>query len=175
MIEIRLFKPTEFDDFYAIRREALVAAPEAFLIKVEDFDSQPVDEERYRFTYNASNSHRMIAGAWVDGRIRGMIGLFRQKVRGFENRAMAWGVFSSPNARGLGLGQQMMRLLTEKAAQIEGVDRIVLSVLSANSQAILFYEKIGMERFAPAENDPLLGHSQAGEDVFMVYHLDSKL
>jgi len=149
MIDIRLFKPNDFADFCTIRREALVSAPDAFLMTVADFNQRDI--------------------------ISGMIGLFQQNEPGFEQRMMAWGVFSSSNARGLGLGGQMMQLLAKEAAKIENVDQIVLTVLASNKRAIRFYEKIGMEQFNPAENDPLIDHATTDDEAFMVLHLNSDL
>ena len=175
MIDIRLFKPNDFADFCTIRREALVSAPDAFLMTVADFDQRDIQKERNRFELNTMCADRMIAGAWVDGQVSGMIGLFQQNEPGFEQRMMAWGVFSSSNARGLGLGGQMMQLLAKEAANIENVNQIVLTVLASNKQAIRFYEKIGMEQFSPAENDPLIDHATTDDEAFMVLHLNSDL
>ncbi|MFK7805891.1 MAG: N-acetyltransferase family protein [Anaerolineae bacterium] len=175
MIGIRLFQPAEFEEFRTIRREALVSAPDAFSVKVADFDQRPIAPEKARFISNTSDPNRMIAGAWVDGQISGMIGLFQQSEPGFKHRAMAWGVFSSPNARGLGLGKQMLQLLAKETSKIDGVNQIVLSVLASNTQAIHFYKKIGMEQFTPAGNDPLVDHATTDDEAFMVLHLNSDL
>ena len=172
MIEIRPFTDNDFDDFYAIRREALVSAPEAFLIKLEDFDRQAQEVARQRFLSSTaiSNPDRLIVGAWVDDAAKGMAGLSRFNHTGFDHEMVIWGVFSSQTTRGLGLGQKMMTFLFDAATHIEGVSTLVLSVMADNKNAIQFYQKLGMEIFTPIENNPLLADAEEDE-IFMVYHL----
>ena len=175
MIEIRPFTDHDFEDYYAIRREALVSAPEAFLTKLQDFDQKPIELERQHYLSSTaiSNPNRFIVGAWVDGTIKGMAGLSRFSQVGFDHMMVIWGVFSSPTSRGLGLGQRMMRFLFENAAHIEGVSTLVLSVMSNNFRVIRFYEQLGIARFNPAEKNPLLAKATEDE-IFMVYQLTKR-
>ena len=173
MIEIRPFTDTDFDDFYAIRRESLVTAPEAFLTKLEDYDKRDREGKRHRFltSTDMSNPNRMIVGAWVNGEIKGTSGMVRFDQKGFDHQMTIWGVFTSASTRKLGLGRQMMEMLFQKAAEIKGVTELVLGVMKTNHNAIGFYKTIGMIQFSPAENSPLLADAIPNEEIFMVYHL----
>lgn len=175
MITIRPFTDNDFDDFYAIRREALATAPEAFLTKLKDFDRQDpeIERKRYLSSTDPSNPNRMIVGGWVDGSVKGMIGMARFETAEFEHQMVIWGVFSSPTAKGLGLGQKMMHLLFEEGAKIDGVQELTLGVMKTNSSAIRFYKKMGMIPFTPAGNSPHWADAIPDEEIFMVYQLDS--
>lgn len=174
MITIRLFTDSDFDDFYAIRRESLATAPDAFISKIEDFDREDPEIERQRYLSStaASNPNRMIVGAWIDDQIKGTMGMARFGHAGFEHQMVIWGVFVSLTARGLGLAEAMMHHLFEEGAKVAGVKELVLGVMQSNTGAIRFYEKVGMQPFTPAANSPLLEDAILEEEIFMIYRLD---
>ena len=175
MIEIRLFTDDDFKDFYAIRRESLATAPEAFISKLEDFDREPpeIEQIRYLSSTDISNPNRMIAGAWIDGSIRGTTGMARFGEAGYDHQMVIWGVFVSKSARGQGLAQKMMHLLIGEATKIEGVEELVLGVMKINADAIRFYKKLGMEEYIPAANSPMMADAIEDEEIFMRFRLSS--
>lgn len=157
MVKVRQFELSELDAFLSIRREALATNPEAFGDSVAKFDARDPAIDRERFERNFS------VGAFDGDRCIAMTGMFRNSEPGFRHRGTIWGVFVSPEYRGQKLGEQMFAFIFESAKHFNWLSEIVLSVKTANESAIAVYERAGMDRFIPADNDPVFSSPCANE------------
>ncbi len=77
-----------------------------------------------------------------DGKIIGTWGLYPEEESTFELRKM----YLKKEARGRGLGKQMMNRMLEKARELK-CERIVLETASVLKEAISMYKKYGFEKY----------------------------
>jgi ribosomal protein S18 acetylase RimI-like enzyme len=88
-----------------------------------------------------------LLGGFVEGRLCGMMGFFRDQNPKLRHRGHVWSVYVTAAARGQGLGRQLMTGLVERAAATEGIEQVVLSVSTTQVAAVRQYRSLGFESF----------------------------
>ena len=138
MSEIRRLTVADAEAFRALRIRALHESPEAFLEDTAEAERRPVEE------FEKIISKDWVVGAFSEGELQAMAGMFRQRLRKTRHKATIWGVFTAPEARGKGL---MRGLLTEliNIAKQEGIELIMLSTNELNPVTIGLYQSVGFE------------------------------
>ena len=137
--EIRLVKPEEAAAYVAMRREALVDTPLAFA--GSPGADAPSDEVWVR--ERLGERWQAIAGAFVGTRMIGSAGVYRDHRMKMAHRAMIWGVWVSPEWRGRGVGERLVRMAMETASAWEGVRTVSLSVGAGQIGAQRLYARLG--------------------------------
>jgi len=139
---IRRLDERDLDAFMALRREALVRAPDAF-------GSAP---ERDRFADPEVTRRHLgddplapIFGAFDGDALVGSVGLFAERHPKRGHKATIWGTWVSPDARGGGHGEALMRAAIEHARGLEAVDWVQLDVSATALAAVRLYERLGFE------------------------------
>ena len=57
------------------------------------------------------------------------------------------GVYVTERARGAGIGRMLLTALLERAAAIDGIEQVVLSVTTTKVAALKLYRSLGFESF----------------------------
>ncbi|SDG17878.1 L-amino acid N-acyltransferase YncA [Lentzea fradiae] len=105
------------------------------------------------------------ATAVVDGTIRA-IGLWRQgSTAVFQHRVELQQIMAHPSARGLGLGQRVVRALVDNA-RAAGFELAMLGVRGNNHGAIELYERTGFRECGRMPNAIAVGNDR-WDDVWM--------
>jgi ribosomal protein S18 acetylase RimI-like enzyme len=144
-IQIRLLTSEDADEWWRLRLESLQRDPQAFSASVEDGQSLTADDVRKRFNSDAPDF--FVMGAFEDEKLTGMCGFFREKGLKTRHKARVWGVYVTSASRGKGLGRSLLQALLDRAATIDGVDQILLSVATTQSAAIALYRSLGFQSY----------------------------
>ncbi|HYF02808.1 MAG TPA: GNAT family protein [Patescibacteria group bacterium] len=142
-IEIRELTADDALQFGALRREALRTNPEAFGSTMEEENSG--SEER--FLKSLPNSGYFVMGAFKAGRLVGLCGFLQEVRLKIKHKGTIWGMFVQPDARGYGIGRQLLESSVERAFKIEEIEQILLSVVDENEAACCLYESFGFKKY----------------------------
>jgi ribosomal protein S18 acetylase RimI-like enzyme len=162
VLTVRRLTVADVADFRAIRLAALQGAPEAFGSTYE------VEATRPLAAFEEGLAASIVLGAYVDGRIAGMVGLHPDTGRKTRHKATLWGMYVRPEARSLGVGAALVAELIEAAEDV--VEQITLMVVQDNATAIALYRRFGFE---PYGLEPRALKTEAGyaDEVMMVRFL----
>ena len=143
--ETRVLTAADIEEYSRLRLEALERDPEAFSASPETHRALSADELKARIGPGAHGS--FLLGGFVEGRLCGMMGFFRDQNPKLRHRGHVWSVYVTAAARGQGLGRQLMTGLVERAAATEGIEQVVLSVSTTQVAAVRLYRSLGFESF----------------------------
>ncbi len=162
MSAIRLLTPEDAPAYAALRREMLVDSPWAFLRSIDD-DFAVVERE---IAAKLGENENDIAGAFDDdepSRLLASAGVVRLEPRKTRHRALIWGVYVTPAARGRGLGRAVMNLAIDTARTWPGIDYIWLSVSERTLAARAMYESLGFVTWGTEPDVMRIGCESAAE------------
>jgi ribosomal protein S18 acetylase RimI-like enzyme len=144
MIELRILAPEDAVVFQGLRLRALLENPEAFGASYEEDKDTPIDKvaERIRTTLPDSPTF----GAFLDGMLVGMVGIARSPRKKQHHRALIWGMYVTPEARGKGIGKQLLTTAIDHARQA-GVEELTLAVTVGNLSARKLYVSSGFNPY----------------------------
>ncbi len=166
-ISVRLLGEDDWEQFKAVRLEALRESPEAFSATLADESAFPDSAWRERMV----RSQRLVADA--RGAVVGTASLGRYAVPEGEedNTGEVFGLWVSPPARGTGVATALARAAAYRAQQ-DGRSHLVYWVSTDNGRAVAFASGLG---FRPTDSRrPMRGVGHAGqEEIAMVLPLGS--
>lgn len=109
----------------------------------EEFAQQSLEEVARRMRERNSPPDNALFGAFLDGRLVGSTGLHREEGAKDRHKAMIWGVYTAPEARGHGVGRALMLAAIDRAKATPGVERLNLAVATHNTAARNLYVSLG--------------------------------
>ena len=131
---IRPLHPSDLEAFAALRRQALLEAPLAFVASPEgDFAVSQFREE----------PDWIVFGAFVAEELVGNAGLMRERHAKARHRVQLWGMYVAPSHRRGGLGRLLVDTCIAHALALDGVTQIALGVTDAAAEARRLYERAG--------------------------------
>jgi RimJ/RimL family protein N-acetyltransferase len=142
-LEIR---PLTEDDALAwreLRLRMLRDHPDVFGSSWEEFERQPLEEVARRLRERNSPPDNALFGAFAGGRLIGSTGLHREEGAKDRHKAMIWGVYTAPEARGKGVGRALMNAAIARARATPGIERLILAVATHNTAARTLYVSLG--------------------------------
>lgn len=169
--EIRLLTSADLEAYWHSRLEALDRDPFAFSSSVEDHLKLSRDEIRRRLT--ADPASNFVFGIFVDGKLRGTAGFVRDTQPKSRHKGRIWGVYLSAELRGQGIGRRMLQTVVDRAAKIEGLEQIILSVTTTQAAAIATYRSLGFVSFGVEPKALKIGDRYVDEE-YMVLLLPRK-
>jgi ribosomal protein S18 acetylase RimI-like enzyme len=125
-VEFRILTPDDAAVYWNFRLEALEREPEAFNSSPDDHRKLSKDNIRSRLAVDLAE--HFVVSAFDDGKLVGTAGFVRQPGVKERHKGRIWGVYLKAEMRGKGIGRSMMKGLLERAAAIEGLEQILLSV-----------------------------------------------
>lgn len=160
-MEIRFLTPEDAVEWRRLRAEALERDPEAFSSSLEEHTRLSLDEVKTRL---GGTGDSFVAGAFEEGRLVGMAGFRREMGPKVRHKGGVWGVYVTATKRGRGLGRDLMRAVLERAAKIDGLDQIQLSVTDTQAAALKLYHSLGFETFGREPRALKIGDRLMDED-----------
>lgn len=134
-LAIRRLDVSDVEDYRAIRLSALERAPEAFGSVHAIEASRPMAAFAERLATSA------VFGAYVEGRIVGMIGFKQESGPKNAHKGFIWGFYVEPDMRQRGVGTRLIASLI--AAARDTVEQLTLTVVHQNEAAIALYKRLG--------------------------------
>lgn len=161
-IIIRRLGASEIEDYRTIRLSALRTAPDAFGSVYE------VEVARSPAELAARIAASVVLGAYLHGRIVGMIALKLETSQKVAHKGFVWGFFVEPIVQNRGVGASLMSALIEVARG--AVEQVTLMVIKGNEPALALYERFG---FVAYGLEPKALKTEAGyfDEVLMVKFL----
>lgn len=160
-------KLSAFDaqDYRDLRLEGLVAHPGTFgaswedesLLSVEDFAQRL--EQKHVFAARHTETKNML----------GTVGINLSTASKTKHKAMIWGMYVRPDARGSGLGAALMQHVLDYARPM--LEQVNLVVEASNVAAYRLYEKMGFEQYGYERRALKIGNSYY-DDVLMALVLN---
>ena len=166
-MEIRVLNANDASAYWKIRLEALECDPEAFGSSVEEHRALAEDEVAARISYDPAN--KFVVGAFSGERLLGTAGFFRDKGLKARHKGHIWGVYVAREARSQKVGRKMLRALLERAARIDGVEQIMLSVVTAQDAAVSLYRSLGFESYGCERRALKIGERYVDEENMVLY------
>jgi ribosomal protein S18 acetylase RimI-like enzyme len=164
-MEIRFLTAEDAVEWRRLRAEALEGDPEAFSSSSEEHARLSLDDVKNRL---GATGDSFVAGAFEDGSLVGMAGFHREIGPKVRHKGKIWGVYVTPSQRGTGLGRDLMRAVLERAAKIEGLDQILLSVTATQTPALGLYRSLGFETFGREPRALKIGDRTIDEDYMVL-------
>ena len=163
---LRLLRPDDAAVYVALRREALLDAPLAFLSSPEDDVAGSLEAARRQLR---PSPHAAVFGAF-DPALIGMLGLYRDRHRKAAHKVHAWGMYVTPAHRRRAVAAALVDAVVAHARAMPGVAWLHLSVSDAAPAAARLYERAGFQRWG-TELDAL----RYDDQVVSEHHLALRL
>ena len=143
LVLLRVLDAADAAAFSALRLEALENEPASFSATPDEHRSLSAAELQRRVQPVPDGSFLM--GAFQDGRLIGTAGLYRDPVAKRNHKAVLWGVYVTPAARGRGLARNLVAAVLQRARGYPDLQKVVLTVSSPPARAL--YESLGFRTF----------------------------
>ncbi|MGH8857819.1 MAG: GNAT family N-acetyltransferase [Polaromonas sp.] len=142
-MKIRRLNSQDAPVYREFRLRGLREHPDAFTSSFEEAAQRPLADAEKRL---AATSTEKIWGAFVDGRMAGMVGLSRETRLKNRHKASLVGMYVAAEFTGRGIGRALVDTVLQDA-RASGIELIILTVTDSNRQAAALYEKAGFASF----------------------------
>ncbi len=149
-----------------LRLRALRDHPDLFGRAYEEAQSLKEMVEDFRSQHNGVAS--FILGAF-EGNLVGIVTCSRERGIKRQHKALIWGMYVAPEARGRGIGRALLLEAIERARAWPGLEQIWLSVGTHNRPAHALYRSCGFEVFGLERRALKLGDGYFDEEQMVLY------
>jgi len=166
-MHIRRLTPADAAASQELRLAALQECPTAFGSSYEEERelSPAFIEDRL-----APREDRGTFGAFEGTELVGLIALGRERQRKLEHKALIWGMYVAPKARGNGIGRALLLAGLELARSVSAIRQVNLCVNASNSTAIGLYQSVGFEVFG-CERGAMIVDGELQDELHMCVQL----
>ncbi|MGK5024498.1 GNAT family N-acetyltransferase [Janthinobacterium sp. RB2R34] len=151
--DLRPLLPSDAPAYRALRLAGIAELPSAFCTTHALESSVPMEQMRQRLQ---PTSNQIIFGIFNDAQLIAMAGLHREAIAVVHDKASLWGVHVAPQARGEGLGRQLVQAAIKHACAIPELATVRLAVAQDNQAALTLYLSCGFVLDAAAPQDGML-------------------
>ncbi len=139
MLQVRRLTGKDAAAFQALRLKGLREHPDAFGSSFEEEVDRSLDQ------IAEALDARFVAGCERNGALVGIGGIRRGDLVKTRHRAVVWGLYVDPAARGLGAGALLLSTLIDHA---QGrVEDVTLTVAAHNESAVRLYRRFGFVEY----------------------------
>jgi RimJ/RimL family protein N-acetyltransferase len=163
---VRKLTEADLDDFWVLRLRALTDNPEAF---GSTYDETVARGKAQMLQRLGLTDESFSLGAF-DATLIGTAGFHREERIKERHRGFIYGVYVVPEKRGKGGGKALIRELIPMATRLEGLEQLILAVVTTNQAAIRLYLSLGFEIYGTVPR-ALKQNGQYWDEHLMVLHL----
>lgn len=164
-MEIRELHPKDAEIYINLRLEALRTNPEAFGSSYEEEKDYPIEKTEWRL--GDASAHMF--GAFIDGRLIGMVTLMREVKNKMKHRANIYAVYVTPSQRGKGVAKRLMEASIRKAKELKEVEQLYLTVVSTNEPAKRLYQSLGFSTYGVDRKAIKIADEYYDDDLMSYY------
>jgi len=130
--------------FRELRLRALKEHADAFTSSYEEDVQKPLAATEQRI---AGGDGSTFWGAFVDGRLQGIVGLAREQRMKKSHSADVIAMYVAPESGRRGVGRALLQAVIDHARSIAGLEQLVLTVTRSNHAAAELYRTTGFVTF----------------------------
>lgn len=164
-MEVRQLTPSDAEQYWTLRLEALKQNPEAFSSSYEEAIKRENPIEQVIRNFQEEGNYTF--GAFENNELIGMVTLLLEKSIKLRHRANIFAMYVTPGKQGLGVGKALLTEAVMKAKSIDSIEKINLTVVASNRKAKNLYKALGFKTFG-IEEKALKVNGDYYDDEFMV-------
>ncbi|WP_417899848.1 GNAT family N-acetyltransferase [Bacillus haimaensis] len=164
-MEIRKLQSSDAVKYFVLRLEALQTNPEAFASSYEEESKNTPEIYQNRLEGDFSYTF----GAFEQEELIGVASLVLEQKNKIKHRANIYGVYVTPEKRGLGVARKIMGVSIKKARQLEGVEQIHLTVTASNEPAKKLYQSLGFKTYGIEKNALKVENTYFDEELMVLF------
>ncbi|WP_246020298.1 GNAT family N-acetyltransferase [Lysinibacillus telephonicus] len=89
----------------------------------------------------------MLGAYNTDGLLVGVVTFIRESLLKSQHKGNIYGMYVAPETRGQGVGKALMFEVIQRAKETEGLEQLILQVVSTNDSAKMLYKSLGFETY----------------------------
>ena len=139
--------------------------PEAFTSDARDEQSKPAASYHARL---GPQPGQFTLGAWIGDKLVGAITCERDTRRKVAHVVHVIGMMVLPEARGRGIGRELLRAFIAATSELTDVELVTLSVTAINGPATALYEQAGFKRYGRLPRAIKMGDTYLDKDLMVL-------
>jgi RimJ/RimL family protein N-acetyltransferase len=167
-MELRILTEADIVIYRAIRLRMSREEPEAFGSSYEEFLARPLELVAARIRPVGAEPESYTLGAFDGGQLIGTMGFMREDGLKTRHKAMIWGVYVAPEARGRGISTALLLYVLAHARTLPGLEQVHLTVTLTNEVARRLYLAHGFEAYGREPHAHKLGTRYLDEDLMVL-------
>lgn len=162
---VRKLTDSDLEAVWNLRLQCVKNHPEVFSFTYEETLAQGKEPILQRLLQKDTVFY---LGAFEEKMV-GMVRFAQEEGIKLRHQGLVASMYVVPEKRGHGVGRALMQELIAQAKQLDGLEQIHLSVLTANHPAHRLYESLGFEVYGRAPRVIKFGEQYLDEDLMMLY------
>jgi ribosomal protein S18 acetylase RimI-like enzyme len=155
----------DLPQYKTLRDTMLALHPEAFTSDARDEQHKPAASYHARL---GPQPGQFTLGAWIGDKLVGAITSERDTRRKVAHIVHVIGMMVLPEARGHGIGRELLRLFIAQTTELTDVELITLSVTASNGPATSLYEQAGFKRYGRLPRAIKMGDVYLDKDLMVL-------
>ena len=143
-MSVRVLTRADAAAFRELRLRALKEHTDAFTSSYEEDVQKPLAATEQRIDGGDGST---FWGAFVDGRLQGIVGLTREPRRKNAHKADIVAMYVAPESGRRGLARALLQAVIDHARSVGGLEQLVLTVTRSNQAAFELYRTTGFMTF----------------------------
>jgi len=143
-MSVRVLTRADAAVFRELRLRALKEHADAFTSSYEEDVQKPLAATEQRI---AGGDGSTFWGAFVDGRLQGIVGLAREQRMKKSHSADVIAMYVAPESGRRGVGRALLQAVIDHARSFAGLEQLVLTVTRSNHAAAELYRTTGFVTF----------------------------
>lgn len=155
--------------YWALRLRALREEPEAFGSSYAEVADRPLAEVAARLRPRLEPPESCTLGALENDQLLGTVTCTRESRQKVAHKASITGMYVAPEARGRGIGRALLKAAIARARGWDGVEQVILAVVTTNATALGLYTALGFISFGREPHALKLGARYLDEDYLLLW------